>query len=331
MEASSPTRHVLIFDHPRSCSNLLGRLLDTHPSTTRLHRPWRNARTRGPDKPVLSITPETVERFQQRRQAVEQQDYSQVTVAKANEDVLKAIKKAREEVRNPERTPLAQSLILLKGKVAIIQDHTAVLITDPIIHVVLKDPTYLPPLEEPNITLLPPCLLTNSLPVLLIRHPALALPSFLRMHLQEKMLVPEDEMFRFWISLRWLRIIHAHLESLLLEPIIIDASDLVQHTSTLMTKLCAHVSIAPDQIQETWRPGEAIQKEKDIDENWMETLRKSSGVIRDGRGSDEGIRIGDLVGRWEEEFGVERAGVLRGMVEGEMGDYWFLWERRVRV
>ena len=57
-------------------------------------------------------------------------------------------------------------------------------------------------------------------------------------------------------------------------------------------------------------------------------VRKSSGVIRSENGADWDIRVDHLEGEWEKEFGTERSRVLKGMVEGEMADYWFLWERR---
>ncbi|KAF2161065.1 hypothetical protein M409DRAFT_28395 [Zasmidium cellare ATCC 36951] len=343
-ESRLPKRHVLIFDHPRSCSNLLGKLLETHPDVTRLHRPWRDARTRVADRTGLSFTPETAVRFQKRRLGAEQPDFSHLTVAKANEHVAESIRAAREKNTPPSSSLTKPSTALcttcnVKGNLAIIQEHTAILITDEAIHGTLHDSSSLPN-PSANTTIIRSDILQTSIPLLLIRHPALAIPSFLRMHLLEEMLVPEDEMFRYWISYRWLRIIYSHLASLarensandLAEPVIIDAYDIVQKTPAVMARLCELFHIGQGEIRETWEVGEGVVGEpNELDVRWVETLWGSRGVIRREDGVvDWEIRVGELVEGWGREFGGDRGEVLKGMVEGEMEDYGFLWERRVR-
>lgn len=144
-----------------------------------------------------------------------------------------------------------------------------------------------PPVNT-NPTHIPDDILTRMIPVILIRHPALAFPSFLRVQQKEHMLDLADEAFDFWIHLEYSQYIFHYFQSLhdrapstAPAPVIIDAEDLVHQTDTLTAKLCELCNISQDGVRDSWNAAGADEPlPEGVVPFFHEKLRMSTSVDR---------------------------------------------------
>lgn len=205
-----------------------------------------------------------------------------------------------------------------------------------------------------NITALPDAYLMQWHPTFLIRHPALAIPSYRRATKATAKRLESD------LTLRWQRMLYdfydqrrssltGSVDSTTGEkteqnaewPLVIDADD-VMHTPAVLDKWCALSGLDTSKLQREWAPLSDEEKAglSDVARKFTVTLSGSTGVVEgksargvfgtpgkewDGVGDWEGTEVS----KWTEEFGEETTQWMVGQVRGTIGDYKFLRDRRL--
>lgn len=172
----------------------------------------------------------------------------------------------------------------VQKKVPFIQEHTACCIRNEFVLQSLRNG---PPSPLPkDLTYIPTKLQQSCIPVFLIRHPALAIPSFVRMQRKEDMLRLGDESFQWWISLHWSRMLYDYFscqDSSASKPTVVDAEDVVHNTTAVTKKLCDVFGISLDGVRETWEQGHERPLPEGTVASFIEDLRTSTGVLRGER------------------------------------------------
>ena len=146
-----------------------------------------------------------------------------------------------------------------QGKRAWIQEHANYCMQQDIALASLRHSPNSPPPTDTNPTHIPEDMLQRIIPIILIRHPALAFPSYLRVMRVNRMLDPADEAFDFWIHLEYSKYIFAYFQYLHEQnpgpapaPVIVDAEDLVHRTAALAKTLCDLCEISDDGVRDSW-------------------------------------------------------------------------------
>lgn len=276
--AGSPQRPlVFIFDGPVSCSKLFGRLLSTHPQLESTNGyPYLLAGSRGPETIPVTFTEATQQKlatkWQKELREEDLQRWARITYAEANSDVAASVEAITE-----------------KGKIAVVQEHAALCI---------KASISLPCLRQgvtnvdwraggDNPTRIDDEILRACVPVILVRHPALFIPSFYRKQIKEQMLDLDDEAFQLWISMDWVRILYEYFtdessgeRGNVRAPLVIDAQDIVHNTAALTAELGRALDIDPEGFQETWEPMVHEPVPEGVVASFHDRLRNSVGIER---------------------------------------------------
>ncbi|KAF2232910.1 hypothetical protein EV356DRAFT_419405, partial [Viridothelium virens] len=180
-----------------------------------------------------------------------------------------------------------------------------------------------------NPTIFPTAFLRSHIPILLIRHPALAFPSTIRVA-SKFFGHPVGETFmKIILRYRWHRILYEWYEHDSCQPdgspqpLVLDADELM-YDRTAVEELCVRTGLDPKSVRYEWSSmtEKEMQMQYEGEAIFLDTLLGSEGVV-EGKGSN-GLRVEDELQKWKSEFGEERAEILRHMVESAMGDYEFL-------
>jgi len=196
-----------------------------------------------------------------------------------------------------------------------------------------ETPTHHNPL---NTTPLPdPSLLTWT-PTFLIRHPALAYPSYHRALNNKTNTTPMHKLAP-GCTLAYTRSLYEFFSSrnhTQQPPILLAASDIINPNTSpaLLSHYCNLIGLDATKLTYTWSAATSADLEKmpDVAVLMTKSLQASQGVLRE-KGGDEDVDVDVEVAKWKEEFGVERAGVLEVWCRESLGDWEWLWERRLRV
>lgn len=184
---------------------------------------------------------------------------------------------------------------------------------------------------HPNPTVLPDYFMHTVYPVILIRHPALMIPSYYRISKEAHGATVDDEDFPINVTFRWSRLIFDYYRTINgadkpgIQATVLDSSRMLGNPEEVMTKVCEAAGLDAGQLQFQWTQVLEEQKGK-VSEGTMAFRRDfllSTGVERK-EGVEKEVSLEREVEKWEEEFGWEVAGVLRGFVEGTMEDYLYL-------
>ena len=188
----------------------------------------------------------------------------------------------------------------------------------------------MPETDAPNNpTIFPTAFLRSHIPILLIRHPALAFPSTLRVASQFFGQTMGKDFMNIILRYRWHRIIYEWYEQDSRQPdgspqpLVLDADDLMYNPAAIEL-LCRRTGLDVRQVKYEWdsMSGREMQIQYEGEAVFLDTLLGSEGIVQ-GKGS-RGLRVEDESEEWKKEFGEERASVLGNMVEAAMGDYEFL-------
>jgi hypothetical protein len=189
-----------------------------------------------------------------------------------------------------------------------------------------------------NETVLPDSLLKTFKPTFLIRHPALAFPSLLRVGIKAFGVADGNNWQQ---TFRWTKSVYewycTHLSDAEKQtalkgvqfPIIIDADDI--NSPELVQEYAKAVGMDNTLLRRTWTtatPQELAEQPKTA-AYFVETLNQSQGIVQ----SKSGASI-DLVvekEKWIQEFGQDLGGQLGMLVDRAMPEYEWLKERRLRV
>ena len=192
----------------------------------------------------------------------------------------------------------------------------------------------------------------------LIRHPALTFPSALRTSIDNEgldiVLSSESEMVQKWeCTYRWHVLLyrflltfphpaysdsHSHLNeneqhskgaTMGREPLIVDASQL--QDVEFVRRYASLVGLDPAKVKANWDATSKEEQEKlhQIERRMKDTLLDSTG-IQASKLESAGINIATEKKKWESEFGDVLAGRLEKLVRESMGEYVWLYERRLR-
>ena len=174
-----------------------------------------------------------------------------------------------------------------------IKDHTVCALKRDIIIQSLRG-TEIEPTSNP--TSIPDDIFKDLTPVILIRHPALVVPSYYRAQKPVFRENADDEDFIIFSSLKWARILFEACRQSQLEkrpganchpadpfslPIIIDAEDIIYNTEITISNFCGIIRIDEKDVQYSWPAVPEQEQPKDpIMQAFFRDLFASTGVMR---------------------------------------------------
>lgn len=195
-----------------------------------------------------------------------------------------------------------------------------------------------------NETLFPDEFWKTWLPTFLIRHPALAFPSLLRVTLELEGTGDENEdkhLGQHCLTMRWTRSLYdwyadnmsqvppAQTDPSVVWPIILDADDIMANREVVV-KYCELLGMDLSRLAFSWTPASDDQQSQmeGFRKRYLATLLASGGIVKDKVAGD-GIDLEKEAKSWREEFGGRAGDRLERLVKDAMPDYEFLKARRL--
>ncbi|KAL1954178.1 hypothetical protein VTO42DRAFT_1534 [Malbranchea cinnamomea] len=215
-----------------------------------------------------------------------------------------------------------------------------------------KSPTW----SEHNKTILPDEFLRTFKPIFLIRHPAIAFPSFYRAALDVQnglggsFTSDQKSVLTFWHIRKLYDWYEADIaksgsapsssgqtegHSTLPWPVVIDADDIIRDPEAMANKLCEIVGLDKTKLQFEWEPdtGETVLPGNELfnkaARRMMSTLRASTGILKEKLAAN--IDIDAEAKKWKEEFGEEEGADIERRVREAIPDYEYLKARKLQV
>ncbi|KAE8360426.1 hypothetical protein BDV27DRAFT_167845 [Aspergillus caelatus] len=194
-----------------------------------------------------------------------------------------------------------------------------------------------------NETLLPDRFLNTLRPTFLIRHPALAFPSYYRAARKadgDEYLRSEQgrRVCRNIMTLRWSRQLYnfyvqhfngteTSTRNEITWPLILDADDIMTNPAVVI-RFCENLGLDTTRLRFQWDKDE--QKRRPGIMAFRSTIDGSTGIDV-SKASGENIDLDESAKQWREEFGGDSGQVIEMYVREAMADYEFLKERRLRA
>ncbi|GIC93026.1 uncharacterized protein Aud_009505 [Aspergillus udagawae] len=203
-----------------------------------------------------------------------------------------------------------------------------------------------------NFTIFPDTYLESWTVTFLIRHPALALPSFYRAaaNLEKEGFAGHHEiqpLMELHSTLKWTRLLYdwcceRGTQSISAEqldkcfPILLDAQDVI-HCPEVVLKYCELIGMSPAEVKFAWDSAGSGNSQYDVpgvgpktpEEVMMSTLNHSSCLIKEKTPATVDIALER--GKWDVEFGESLAKQMEQWVREAMPDYNYLWAKRLQV
>ncbi|ETS75101.1 hypothetical protein PFICI_13585 [Pestalotiopsis fici W106-1] len=194
-----------------------------------------------------------------------------------------------------------------------------------------------------NTSVLPDEFLLTWLPTFLIRHPAVAFPSYYRTIIERegKELAAADNFASLVITVEWSRALYdfylQHRDALPCSPaqrsewpIVLDADDVINHPE-IISLYCAKVGMDPQTLRFSWDQAdpEKLAKMHPAQRAMRTTIYGSTGIVK-GKSLQE-LNILDEASKWRSEFGDIAAQHIEKLVRQAMPDYEYLRARRLRA
>ncbi|KAL0569869.1 hypothetical protein V5O48_012088 [Marasmius crinis-equi] len=182
-----------------------------------------------------------------------------------------------------------------------------------------------------NPTLLPDRFFFSFTPIITIRHPTRAIPSYLRAYRRIGTEKSHPDL-PVAASFLWERLVFDSFKSfeesraategrVAKPPIVVDGEKLVKDPHGQMKKLCEALDLDEEHISYSWdRPGWATSK---LDQAFAGTFSGSTGVIPDAK-FDRALDTREEMQRWVEEWDEATARMLEEMVNAAIPDYEYL-------
>ncbi|OAQ71371.1 P-loop containing nucleoside triphosphate hydrolase [Pochonia chlamydosporia 170] len=189
-----------------------------------------------------------------------------------------------------------------------------------------------------NESVLPDHSLLKCTPTFLIRHPALAFPSYYRVKLAQGMGSEAQDPMNQLVqacTLRWTRNLYdwytfawEAVTPRKTPPVILDADDMLDNPE-LVRHFCDYVGLDSTKVRFEWSSisKDDLANEHPIRRHTRATLLTSSGIER-GK-TFFGLSVEGEVEKWKDEFGHPAADRLEGWVRAAMPDYEYLRGRRL--
>ncbi|ESK91481.1 hypothetical protein Moror_2613 [Moniliophthora roreri MCA 2997] len=310
---------VFIFSTPRTRSNLLARLLETHPRTgNSILYPLRAAYCAGIERPIP--------------------DSSVFATRKINEEetfqfAYDKLKQRLTEDQDEGLVPLVKDHILMATLPSVINSYCNRSLKEGLGCIIdpdgdngfqFNDST---PEEVTNSTCLPEVFLYRIIPVITIRDPIRATASAMGIMLRSLGATLDEANLEASCTFKWSRLLFDYYGAKGgPAPIVVDGDKLVKDPQGQMKKLCELIDIDESGIQYTWEARIQVQNEEMHEDVFMGVLHRSTGVIR---GNDAPLDLEEEVKNWEDEWGTEVAETMRGYVERSMEDYQYLRQHAI--
>ncbi|KAF5371141.1 hypothetical protein D9758_004113 [Tetrapyrgos nigripes] len=209
-------------------------------------------------------------------------------------------------------------------------------------------------LPIPNPTILPERFLKTLSPIFVIRHPAKAFPSYLRVCSAYGGSVFDDA-FRINASYKWQRLLYdcydayfkakdiklgsngapsdvvngygngygnGHAHSHKIWPVVLNGDDLVVDAERVMQKLCCYTGLDASKICYSWESEENTCQDAISQALWNQ-VQNSTGIIKDPTCSKP-VAIAEEAKKWTKEWDEEVAKKLAEFCEAAMDDYKYL-------
>lgn len=183
------------------------------------------------------------------------------------------------------------------------------------------------PRPKTNPTVLPDALLNAFQPIFVIRHPALAIPSYVRVVGKWDVGVRAEATQKYSKQLYdWFSSRRRPSNS---EILLIDSDDVLTNP-TILQKVCQATGLDSNEITYSWNVATEEDKKAmlPIALKMEKNLHDSTGIVEGTLGRD--INITDEVNKWKTEFGNETAIGMAEMLERELVYYTYLTEKRLR-
>ncbi|KAL4782806.1 hypothetical protein BJX76DRAFT_349125 [Aspergillus varians] len=241
-----------------------------------------------------------------------------------------------------------------QGKKAFFKEHMHILISPAArISFVLKTDDNSNTKEKPlrdedqssyyNETFLPDNFLSTLKPTFLIRHPALAVPSYYRAARKadgDQYLLSDQgqRMCRNVVTVRWSRQLYGfYAERLnaaeterrteIAWPLVSDADDIMTKPA-VVTRFCEILGLDTTRLRFQWDKDEQKQRPEIL--AYRSTIDGSTGI--DARKAyGESIDLDESARQWKEEFGEGPGGMIKKHVREAKADYEVLKEKRLRA
>ncbi|TKA25900.1 hypothetical protein B0A50_05655 [Salinomyces thailandicus] len=323
MEKGPNLRRIFIFDNPRTWSHLFAKLFAQQPALQLLYHPFLPAALYGPERYQVKTKhcqeADDVQRYW--GESEEFREWNVITYEAAFQKLMEATEGAEAEV---------------VGKSIFCNEHLNALMRHDVMLDYLKPDMKMVGTTDYNPTCLPDDFLATLTPIVLIRHPALTIPSSWRTESNIKKLQIEDEDFWLLTTYKWSRLLFDHLHRNSAEgpaPVVVDAYDVVHNTDKLASMLCKKFDLDLQAVQQTW---EKLPKEQWPDHSvvvgYTKDLLASNGVQRgSGVPLEDAFDIDAETVKWTAEFGPETALKMKKCVEAEMSDYEYLRSFKVAI
>ncbi|KAL0565057.1 hypothetical protein V5O48_016975 [Marasmius crinis-equi] len=337
-------RRVYVFAHARSCSHLFYKLLKGHPIFQATEpMTFNNACTLGTDRQAA---------YYSREQTLAALGMSADEVAHVSWQ--SALDEMQKHVANAES----------KGKWLLSMDHPYQLMSfsalrnllpvspcdEPAIPVITDRKLDISPEQSvgletspkhpTNPTLLPDRFFFSFTPIIVIRHPARTIPSYVRavgsVSFPEFPVAAGNFLLErmFFDSFKAIEEARAAKEGRApAMPIVVDTGKLVKDPRGTMRKVCEALGIDDGPIQYTWEKAEKSSEYRNNDSKVSEvffgTFNQSTGVIPDHARFDKPLDIQEEERLWAEEWDESVARLLAEKVAAAMEDYEYLLQYSV--
>ncbi|MCJ1383415.1 hypothetical protein MMC17_006529 [Xylographa soralifera] len=193
-----------------------------------------------------------------------------------------------------------------------------------------------------NHTLLPDEFLQTWFPTFLIRHPALMFPSHYRTIIDNSGVEAahaEGERSEI-MTLHWARTLYDWYTEHLAKPgsgsandtkwpLLLDADDIINNPDVVV-RFSEIVGLDTTKLQFEWKPAEKeylALLNNDVSRRMRSTLTASAGVMKEKSSAD--IDISREAKKWREEFGQSEGEKMERWVKASMPDYEYLWAKRL--
>ncbi|KIK64795.1 hypothetical protein GYMLUDRAFT_39757 [Collybiopsis luxurians FD-317 M1] len=350
-------RHIFLFAHLRTRSNLFMRLLETHPGVRYRLYPFRDAFQSGPECQNELKTKQGRATGIGKSLEEYEQTFAHITFQAGLDALEELLAQAEHE-----------------GKVGIIKEHSCFMMDSRTLnsnigcqreskprprlvdhqldlqhpdenseeHETAKGfPTRcLAELPLPNPTFLPDRLAISFIPVFMIRHPAYAFPSALRASASYGAKVFDAD-FAILATYRFQRMVFEFYRRYYDEryqdsdprlrnwPIVVDGDRLVNSTRDHMIKFCelvGPIGLEESQIQYSWDAHRV--KRNAVQEAFLGVVEESTGIIK----NSEAIKPPNLeqeTKKWEKEWDIDVARKMRELVDIAIPDYEILLQHSI--
>ncbi|KAL0570804.1 hypothetical protein V5O48_011155 [Marasmius crinis-equi] len=316
--ASLTQRHppIYIFSHPRTRSNLLARLLETHPQIAdAILYPHREAYFKGPERRVKDGA----------LFAVKPEELSPVHTFQYCYDEMQA---GFEDMYEKGLIPLVKEHVFITMSTSVVNSHVPNALGPS--YPVIAD-MEVPLSTNTNPMILPASFLASITPIFTIRHPIRMITSGTDIILGTYSADIDEPAVRRSCTLKWTRILFDYYRASGKTAIVIDGDELVRDTRSQMEKLCSLISPSVDgsRIQYEWKPkaSHTVLNEK-MREVYLGDLHESTGVIV----NEEKLKPPNLdeeMDKWTEKWGVDVANKLKDNAQAAMEDYDYLLQYRL--